>query len=167
MPFYLKEVDVVPEISRFQSALIVICRFCPAASMAMRNNQPYIELFRRFLRTESFEQHIEDLQSRLEKEGVRTDLFQGNLLNFMTCMWTLRQQEKLSERAREYDVAVVMGCESAYENVCDKVKSTGCRVIQGMESEGVFSAIPKFRLPFNISLELLRVTQMVYQKKEG
>jgi hypothetical protein len=166
MPFYLKEVDVVPEVSKFQSALIVICRFCPAASLAMRNEQPYIELFRRLLRTESFEQYIKDMRSRLEKEGLKTDLFQGNILNFITCMWTSGQKEKLSELAHQYDAAVVMGCESAYENVCDIVKSTDCRVFKGMESEGVFNAIPKFRWPFTISLELSSVTPMVYQKKE-
>ena len=34
MPFYLKEVDVIPEVAKFQSVLIVPCRFCPAASLA-------------------------------------------------------------------------------------------------------------------------------------
>ncbi len=47
MPIYLKEVDVVSEVAKFQSALIVICRFCPAASLAVRNDKPFIEFFRR------------------------------------------------------------------------------------------------------------------------
>jgi len=42
MPIYLKDVDVVPEVSKFQSALIVLCRFCPAASLAMRKDKPSI-----------------------------------------------------------------------------------------------------------------------------
>ena len=166
MPFYLKEVDVVPEVTKFQSALIVLCRFCPAASLAMRNDQPYIEFFRRFLKTESYEQHINTMRSRLEKEGLTTDVFQGNLLNFIICMWTSGQREKLLERAHQYEAAVVMGCEEAYENVCDFLKPTDCRVFKGMESEGVFSAIPKFRWPFTISLELFSVTPMLYQKKK-
>ena len=35
MPFYLREVDVIPEVSKFRSALIVLCRFCPAASFSL------------------------------------------------------------------------------------------------------------------------------------
>ncbi len=166
MPFYLKGVDVVPEVSKCGSALIVLCRFCPAASLAMRNDQPYIEFFRRFLKTESYEQYIKTMRSRLEKEGLNTDVFQGNLLNFIICMWTSGQHKKFLERAQQYEALVVMGCESAYEYVCDIVKSTDCRVFKGMESEGVFNAIPKFRWPLTISLELFSVTPMLYQKKK-
>jgi hypothetical protein len=87
MPFYLKEVDVVPEVAKFKSALTVLCRFCPAASLAARKQQPYIEFFRRFLKTESYEQLINNMQSRLEKEGLKTKVFKGNLfpmpLNFI------------------------------------------------------------------------------------
>ena len=67
MPIYLRNVDVVPEVAKFQSALIVVCRFCPAASLAMRKDKPYIEFFRRFLNTESYEQLINNMQSRMEK----------------------------------------------------------------------------------------------------
>ena len=55
MPTYLKDVDVVPEVAKFQSALIVLCRFCPAASLAVRNDKPYIEFFRRLLKTQPYE----------------------------------------------------------------------------------------------------------------
>ena len=68
MPIYLKDVDVIPKVAKFQSALIVLCRFCPAASLAMREDKPYIEFFRRFLKTESYEQVINKVQSRLEKK---------------------------------------------------------------------------------------------------
>jgi hypothetical protein len=37
MPIYLKDVDVIHRVSKFQSALIVLCRFCPAASLAIWN----------------------------------------------------------------------------------------------------------------------------------
>jgi len=161
MPMYLKEVDVVPEVAKFQSALIVLCRFCPAASLAMRNDEPYIEFFRRFLNTESYEQHINNMQSRLEKEGLKTNVFKGSLfpmpLNFIICFWNSRQREKLLKHAQQYEAVVVMGCEAAYESVCDILKSTDCKVFLGMESEGVFEAKPKFRLPLNISLELSNV----------
>jgi len=164
MPFYLKEVDIVPDVAKFQSVLIVLCRFCPAASLALRKNQPYIEFFRRFLKTESYERHIHDMQSRLEKEGLKTGVFRGNLLNFVMCMWTSGKREKLLEEARHYEAVVVMGCEGAYENVGDIVKSTDCQVFHGMESEGILMAVPKFHWPFTISLELSRVTPVLYQK---
>ena len=49
MPIYLKDVDVIPKAAKFKSALIVLCRFCPAASLAMRKDKPYIEFFHRIL----------------------------------------------------------------------------------------------------------------------
>jgi len=166
MPMYLKDVDVVPEVANFQSALIVLCRFCPAASLAMRNDKPYIELFSRFLNTESYEQLINNMQSRLEKEGLKTNVFKGSLfpmpLNFITCFWTSGQREKLLKHAHQYEAIIVMGCEAAYESVCDILKSTDCQIFLGMESEGVFEAIPKFRLPFNISLKLSNVKPVTF-----
>ena len=166
MPMYLKDVDVVPELAKFQSALIVLCRFCPAASLAMREGKPYIELFRRFLNTESCEQLINNLQSRLKKEGLKTNVFKGSLfpmpLNFITCFWNSGQREKLLKHARQYEAIIVMGCEAAYESVCDILKSTDCQIFLGMESEGVFEAIPKFSLPFNISLKLSNVKPVTF-----
>ena len=95
MPTYLKEVEVVPEVAKFQSALIVLCRFCPAASLAIRNDKPYIEFFRRLLKTEPYEELIDKMQSRLKKEGLKTGVFKGNLLNYLICMWTSGQRKKL------------------------------------------------------------------------
>ena len=171
MPFYLRDVDVVPEVAKFQSTLIVLCRFCPAASMAVRKQQPYIEFFRRFINTESFEQLISNMQSRLEKEGVKTDVFKGSLLpmplNFIICFWNSGQREKLLKHARQYEAIVVMGCEAAYQSVCKILKSTDCQIFPGMESEGIFEAIPKFRLPFNISLELSNVIPVRYPEMQS
>ena len=170
MPFYLKDVDVVPEVAKFNSALIVLCRFCPAASMAVRKQQPYIEFFRSFINTESFEQLIGDMQARLEKEGVKTDVFKGHLLpmplNFIMCMWTEGQRQKLLKQAAQYEAVVVMGCESVYNTVCKTLASTDCQVFLGMQSEGVIDVVPRFDLPLNISLELNRVTPVRYPEKE-
>jgi hypothetical protein len=55
-----------------------------------------------------------------------------------------------------------MGCEAAYQSVCNILKSTDCKIFPGMESEGIFEAIPKFRLPLNISLELSNVMPVLY-----
>lgn len=166
MPIYLKEVDIVPEVAKFQSALIVVCRFCPAASLAVANNQPFMEFFRRLLKTESYEQLINNMQSQLEKEGVKTGVFKGSILNYLICMWTSGKRAELLRRASEYEAVVVMGCEAAYEGVKDMIKSTDCQVFRGMESEGVMNVIPKLQWPFNISLELFSVTQMQQQKVE-
>ena len=166
MPFYLNEVDVIPEVSKFKSALIVLCRFCPAASFSIRKQKPFIELFRRLLKNEAYDQYLNQFRINLEKEGLRTKVFKGNLLNFMICMWTSGQREKCLNRVSEYEAAVVMGCEGAYQSVCEIVKSTDCRVFHGMTSEGVMGVTPKFKLPFTLSLELFGVTPILHHKKE-
>jgi len=118
MPFYLKDLDVVPKVAEFQSVLIVPCRFCPAASMAVRKNEPWIELFRRFLRTAPYERLIKTIQSRLEEKGVKTKVFESNLpYQFIACLWPSGQRKKLSEHAKQYDAVIVMGCEAATEAV--------------------------------------------------
>jgi len=167
MPFYLKAVDVVPEVAKFKSALIVLCRFCPAASLALRNNKPYLEIFRRLLKTVPYEELIDDMQSRLKKEGVKTGVFKGNLINYLICMWTTGRRKKLIKHASQFEAVVVMGCEGAFESVADILKSTDCRIFHGMESEGVLNAILKFHLPFNISLEKFKVTPISYQGKQS
>ena len=167
MPIYLKDVDVISEVAKFQSVLIVVCRFCPAASLAVRNDKPYIEFFRKLLKTEPYEELIDNMQSRLKKEGLKTSVFKGNLLNYLICMWTSGWRKKLIKRASQFEAVVVMGCESAYESVQEILKSTNCQVFQGMESEGVLNAIPKIRLPLNLSLEKFKVTPMIYQAKQS
>ena len=166
MPIYLKEVDVIAEVAKFKSALIVLCRFCPAVSMAVRNDKPYLQFFRRLLKTEPYEALVGNMQSRLRKEGLKTSVFKGNLLNYLICLWTLGWRKKLIKRASQFEAIVVMGCESAYESVKEILKSTDCQVFQGMESEGVLNAIPKVQLPLNISFEKFKVTAMIYQRKQ-
>ena len=167
MPIYLKDVDVVPEVAKFQSALLVICRFCPAASLAVRNDKPYIEFFRRLLKTEPYEELIDKMQSRLKNEGLKTSVFRGNLLNYLICLWTSGGRKKFIKHASQFEAVVVMGCESAYESVQEILKETNCRVFRGMKSEGVLNAIPKVHLPFNISLEKFKITPTVYQGKQS
>ena len=75
MPFYLKELDIVPRVAGLRSVLIVPCRFCPAASLAVREKKPYIELFRKFLKTKAYESFIQALKGRLKGEGIKTAVF--------------------------------------------------------------------------------------------
>ena len=167
MPIFLKEVDVVAEVAKFKSALFVICRFCPAASLAVRNDKPYIEFFHRLLKTQPYEELIDHMQSRLKKEGLKTGVFKGSLLNYLICLWTSGWRKKLIKRASQFEAVVVMGCESAYESIQKILESTDCQVVQGMESEGVLNAIPKVHLPFNISFEKFKVTPVIHQKKQS
>ena len=83
MTLYLKPVDMAPQVSDFRSALIVVCRFCPATSLSLQTGQPYMEFFRRFVNTGSYEEYIDDLRQRLEAGGVSVGVFRGNLLNFI------------------------------------------------------------------------------------
>ncbi len=164
MPVYLKDINEFPELEKFESILIVPCRFCPAASLAVRRNEPYFEFFRRFFQTASYEQLIGSIKSNLEKKGVKTDVFKSKWLHqFVVCMWTSRRRKKLSERASKYEALVVMGCEAAVQTIHDSVKSTSCKVFQGMRSEGIMTVKPSFHLPCNISLELNNITPLVHQ----
>jgi hypothetical protein len=163
MPFYLNVTDVVPEVVNFKSVLIVPCRFCPAASMAVRSNEAYIEFPRRSLKTAAYERLIKTTKKRFEKRGIKTSVFKSNLLHqFVLCMWTSKRRKKLMERAKKYDALVVMGCEAAVQTVRNSVESTACKVIPGMKSDGIMSIQPKFSLPCNIRLELESVTPYIH-----
>jgi hypothetical protein len=168
MPVYLQDISEFPELERFKSVLLVPCRFCPAASMAVRRNRPYFEFFQRFLKTATYEQLIENIKSNLEKKGVKTGVFKSKLLHqFVVCMWTSRRRKKLLERASKYEALVVLGCEAAVQTIHDAVKSTSCKVFQGMRSKGIMTVKPSFQLPGNISLELDKIIPLVHQDNKS
>jgi hypothetical protein len=73
-------------------------------------------------------------------------------------MWTSRRRRKLRKYAEKYDAMIVLGCEAAEKTVRDSVGPSSCRIIQGLESEGVMSIQPRFSLPGNISLDLESIT---------
>ena len=168
MPVYLKDIDEFPELESFKSVLIIPCRFCPAASMAVRTNRPYFEFLRRFFKTVSYEELIETIKSKLEKKGIKTDVFKSRWLHqFVVCMWTSSRRKKLLKRARKFEALVVLGCEAAADTIHDAVKSTSCKVFQGMRSEGIMSIQPLFHMPCNISLELNNVTPLVHRAEHS
>lgn len=168
MPVYLEDISEFPELEVFKSVLIVPCRFCPAASLAVRRNKPYFEFLRRSLKTAPYEQLIKTIKSNLEQKGVKADVFKSNWLHqFVVCMWTSRRRKKLSERASKYEALVVLGCEAAVQTVHDAVQSTSCKVFQGMRSEGIMTVKPSFHLPCNISLELNDIIPFVHQNKDS
>jgi len=164
MPVYLKDVYEFSELDTFGSVLIVPCRFCPAASLAVRRQAPYFELFKHFLKTASYEQYLDRFRFGLEKKGIKADIFNSHLPHqFVVCMWTSRRRKKLMKRAKNYDAVVVMGCEAAVQTICDAIESTLCKVFQGMRTEGIMSIKPLFHLPCSISLELNRVTPLLHR----
>lgn len=164
MPFYLKDRDVSSDTATVRSVLIVPCRFCPAASLAVREGKPYIEPFRTFLRTPSYESHIGALKSRLEGRGIRTGVFDSKLPHqFVVCMWTAGRRNALARRATGYDALVVLGCDAAVETTRSCMKSDDRRVIPGMEVEGIMNVVPTLRSPFSLWLELSSVTRVLQQ----
>jgi hypothetical protein len=161
MPFHLKDRDVSSDIVELHSALIVPCRFCPAASLAVRENKPYIAPLRRLLRTAAYESYIQRLQTRLEAQGIRTSVFDSKLPHqFVMCMWTSGRRKDLARRAAGYDAALVLGCDAAIATARSCVPSN-CRVIPGMEVEGIMSVIPVVHFPFNVSLEVSSMTRVL------
>ena len=166
MPFYLKESDIVPQVTGLQSVLIVPCGFCPAASLAVKEKKPYIELFRKFWRTEAYESFIQALKRRLEEKGIKTVVFDIKLLHhYVACMWTSGRRKELAKRAAGFEGVVFLGCDAAVENMRNLIRSNDCRVIQGMEVEGIMNVVPTVSFPFNISLEVQGITSVL--KKES
>jgi hypothetical protein len=163
MPFILEANDVLPEVADLKSVLIVPCRFCPAASMAVKSDEAYIEFPRRALKTPSYERQIAETKEAFTRRGITTEVFRSHFLHqFVLCMWTARRRRALLERARDFDAVVVMGCEAAVATVRSALESEPCRVISGLRSEGIMSIQPKFSLPCTVRLELESVTPYVY-----
>ena len=168
MPFYLKETDILPQVAGLQSVLIVPCRFCPAASLAVREKKPYIEPFRRFLRTEAYESFIQSLTSRLKHTGIKAVVFDSKLPHHLvTCMWTSGRRKELAKRAAGFEGVVVLGCEATVDTVRDSLGSTEHRVIQGMEIEGIMNVIPAVSFPCNISLDMQDVIPVITKRPEA
>ena len=140
MPVYLKDIHDFQQLEQFQSVLIVPCRFCPAASLALRNNEPYFEFFRHMLQTAAYERYI-------------------------VCMRTRRRRKQLMKRAKNYDALVVLGCEAAVQTILDSVDTESFQVVQGMRTEGIMSILPRFNWPGSITLQLNSITPLLHQKQ--
>ena len=168
MPFFLETTNVLSKVQNFKSVLIVPCRFCPAASAAVKSDTRYIEFPFRSLKTAAYEQQLEEMKRSFEKQGITTHVFKSRLLHqFVLCMWTASRRRALLERAKNFEAVVVMGCEAAVATVRNTLESTPCHVIPGLRSEGIMSIQPKFSLPFNVRLELESVTPYVYPEHNG
>ena len=158
MPIHFEDSDIAPEIHGIESALIVPCIMCPAATVAIREQKPFLNVLRSPFKSAPLEGYIESLRSRLEGEGVQTEVFESRLHHhWFMCMWTGRRREKLLERSRRHDAVIVLGCESATETVREAVKTTDCKVIEAMKVSGIMNAHLRFRLPGSVTFENCRI----------
>ncbi len=161
MPFYLKERDLSADAAGVRSALIVPCRFCPAASLAVKEAAPYVQLARGSLRTRVYESYIRRMRSRLERDGVRTRVFASRFLpHFVMCMWPMRRRQALATAAAGYESVIVLGCEAAVETARGCVDERRCRVIPAMELEGIMNVTPSLAFPLDIRLRVNGVTSV-------
>ncbi|MFC1493159.1 hypothetical protein ACFL6O_04300 [candidate division KSB1 bacterium] len=167
MPIHLEDTNIASEIDGIKSALIVPCNLCPAVTVAVDKKKPFLRIFRDFLKCDPFEQYILGLQSRLGDMGVKADVFRSDIPHqWFMCMWTTSRRKKLQKHAEHYDAVIALGCDSANETVRDAVKTTGCKVIEGMEVTGIMNAKLKVSLSGNVSFEGCQVTRISQRKNE-
>jgi len=151
MPLHMKDLDVVSQAAGLTSVLIVPCNMCPAVTVAVRERKPFLQLFKSFLTSSPFEKYITTLQRKLGEQGVKAKVFRSNLYHqWFMCMWTSRRRKKLRKRVKDFEAAIVLGCDSATETVRDAVRGTGCKVIEGMEVEGIMNAKLGFHPPGDV-----------------
>jgi hypothetical protein len=148
----LEPVDVSAELEGIESVLIVWCPICPPMSLAMQTGSPFLELFRRGLKTGAFEDYIAAIREPLEQRGVRVGVYRTYLPCPTMCLWTRGQRERLRRRAKAYDAVLVLGCDSATRTAKETVEESGCKVIQAMRSTGVANATVGFRFPSTVDL---------------
>jgi len=133
MPAHLEDRDIISEVEGLNSALIVACNMCAGASFAMKENKPFIQFF---------------------KKGVKTKWFKrGIIQKFFLCLWTSRQRIKFKKCANKYDSVIVLGCDSAFKTIRDSMQGTACKVIEGTEFCGIMNTKSRFHFPCNISFE--------------
>ena len=153
MPLHLAPLDVSSELENCDSVLVVSCPVCPPVSLATDKGSPLIEFLKSGIKTGSYEDYIREIRKSLEQRGARTGVFTSYLPCTAMCLWTKGQRNRLLKRAKGYDAALVMGCESARHTVEETLKSTDCKVVLGMQLVGITNATLKFQFPLTVKLE--------------
>ena len=82
MPIHFEDLDVVSEAAGLRSALIVPCNLCPAVTVAVRENRPFMRFFRSPVKSAPFEEYLEALRSRLSEKGVSTNKMDKSPIHF-------------------------------------------------------------------------------------
>lgn len=164
MPIHFEDLDVVSELDGVRSALIVPCNMCPAVTIAVREQKPFMRLFRSLLKSPPFEEYIESLQSRLADSGVETELFKSRLYHqWFLCMWTSGKRKQLRKALKRHDAVVVLGCDSATATVREATDSSECRVVEGMRVTGIMNAQLAFHPAGNVCFERCRIVPISQQ----
>lgn len=153
MPLHLEPLDITADLEHATSVLIVSCPVCPPVSLAIQRGTAFMEVFKNGLKTEAFEDYINEIRQPLEQRGVRTGVFSMYAPLPTMCLWTKGQRRRLLKRARDFDVVLVLGCDSATYTVRQALGETQCRVIQAMHMTGITNATVKFRFPMTVTLE--------------
>lgn len=167
MPLHFEDLDVVTEAKGSSSALIVPCNMCPAATVADRENKPFLRLFNNFLKSAPFEKYISALRDRLQEQGVRSKVFKSNLPHqWFLCMWTAARQRKLHRYAGQYETVIVLGCESATRTVRDSIRSTNCKLIEGMKTTGIMNTKLSMQFPCDICFKDSKVIPLATHDKQ-
>jgi hypothetical protein len=168
MPIHFSDLDVTSEIEGISSALIVPCAMCPAVTVAVREQQPFLQLFRSPFTSAPFERYIKALQSRLADRGVRTEVFRSRLYHhWFMCMWTAARREKLRQRVSRHDAVIVLGCDSATATVREAAEALGCKVIEGMAVSGIMNAQLRLQLPGTVSFDRCRIVPISGQTSQA
>jgi hypothetical protein len=167
MPIHFTDLDPVSKVDEGSSALIVPCTMCPAATVAVRERKPFLQLFRGLFRSPPFERYIAALQSRLADKGVRTEVFKSRLYHqWFLSMWTAARREKLREHTGRHHALIVLGCDSATETVREAAEGSNCKVIEGMKVSGIMNAHLSVRLPGNVSFESCKIVPISGHTRE-
>jgi hypothetical protein len=134
---------------------------CPAVTVAVREEKPFLQFFRSLVKSDPFTQYIRKLQVRLKEKDVDTKVFKSTLYHhWFMCMWTSGRRKKLQKCAEKHEAVIVLGCGSATKTVRDSVKSIDCKVIEGMEVAGIMNAKLRFHLPGSVSFEECKITPL-------
>jgi hypothetical protein len=152
MPLHLEPRDVAAELSDAHSVLIVTCPVCAPVSLAVEKDAPLIQLFKRGIKTQAYEDFVRAMRDQLEQRGVRSGVFCAYRPTPTMCLWTEGQHKRLRKRAKKYDAVVIMGCESAAYTAQQALAGSDCRVVQGMTTVGITNATMKYRFPFTLNL---------------
>jgi len=164
MPLHFEDRDILSEVQGLHSVLIVPCRMCPAVTVAVRENQPFMKIWRSLFKSQPFERYLETVRARLKEVSIESRVFGGTLYHqWFMCMWTKGTRRKLLREAKRHDAVIVLGCNSATVTVRDTLESTGSRVIEGMEASGIMNAKLSFAFPCNISFTECKSAPMLRQ----
>ena len=168
MPIHLEDLDVLSGVNGLKTALIVPCNMCPAVTVAVKQDRPFIQLFRKFLKSPPFSEYVDALQKQLSDAGVTSSVFRSDLPHqWFVCMWTAGRRRKLKSTVNEYDAAIVLGCDTATETVRESTSGTNCRVIEGMEVTGFMNARMSLSFPCDICFSNCRTVPLPSRKDES